>query len=40
MNETYWGWYKYIEDDVNDKAIGIEDKIEIEIRSWVSLMAW
>ena len=34
MKKTYWGWYKYIENDTNDKTIEIELEIEIEIRSW------
>ncbi len=31
MNEAYWGWYKYIGDDANDKAIGVKAEIEVEI---------
>ncbi len=34
MNKTYWGWYKCIENNANDKAIGVEAEVEIEIRSW------
>ena len=28
----YWEWYKYIEDDANNKAIRIEAKVETDIR--------
>ena len=32
MKKAYWGQYKWIEDDANDKAIGIKIEFEIEIR--------
>ena len=34
MKEAYWGWYKRIRNDANDKAIGIKAEVEIEIRDW------
>ncbi len=34
MKEAYRRWYKRIGDDANDETIGIEAKIEIEIRGW------
>ncbi len=32
MKEAYRKWYKYIGDDINDKAIRIEAEFEIKIR--------
>ncbi len=32
MNKAYWRLYKFIGDDVNDKAVGVEAEVEIEIR--------
>ncbi len=34
MKKVYWGWYKYIRDDPNDDAIGVEAGVEIEIGGW------
>ncbi len=34
MKEAYQEWYKCISDNANDKAIGIEAEVEIEIRGW------
>ncbi len=34
MNKAYRKWYKYIGDDPNDKAIGVEAEVEIKIRGW------
>ena len=32
MKEMYWRRYNYIGNNINDKAIGVEAKVEIEIR--------
>ena len=34
MNKAYWGWYKCIEDDSKDKAVGVGAKVGIEIKVW------
>ncbi len=31
MNKAYQGLYKYIRDDVSNKAVGVEANIEIEM---------
>ncbi len=34
MKKAYWGWYKYIRNDINNKSVGIEAEVEIEIEGW------
>ncbi len=34
MNEMYRRWYKYIRDDINNKAIKVETKVKIKIEVW------
>ena len=34
MNEAYQGWYKYIRNDINNKAVEVEVKIKIVIGGW------
>ena len=33
-HKAYWEWYKCIENNVSDKAVGIEAEVVIDVEDW------